>query len=219
MNTETVDNKKVIENLVAAKRPELNAFGGASFGSKFFKTEPRLSILNFEELKHNIESNGNVDFMLNRSPRRITIKDYDIVSMEVGTNAENATMLILNKEKDGEVRIPFGFQNDQPVFTKVTDDALGKALRGDGGIIFSDAKKLCDQVNAINLAEKQRLTKLIEDVKRMIQGIDSTINDNTRKANEYIKQLIRTSETSEGEEVIVAPSGAALANGTVIVNA
>lgn len=213
-----VDSKKLIANLMAAKRPELNAFGGASFGSKFFKTEPRLSILNFDEMKHNIESNGSVDFMLNRSPRRIKVKDYDIASIALDTNAEGATQLVLNENKDGEVRIPFGFQNDQPVFTKVTDDALGKALRGDNGIIFSDAKKLVEQVNAINLAEKQRLTKLIEDIKKYIQGIDSAINENTQKANDYLKQLIRNAEAEENGTVVVAGSGASLAGGTIVMH-
>lgn len=213
-----VDSKKLIANLMAAKRPELNAFGGASFGSKFFKTEPRLSILNFDEMKHNIESNGSVDFMLNRSPRRIKVKDYDIASIALDTNAEGATQLVLNENKDGEVRIPFGFQNDQPVFTKVTDDALGKALRGDNGIIFSDAKKLVEQVNAINLAEKQRLTKLIEDIKKYIQGIDSAINENTQKANDYLKQLIRNAEAEENDTVVVAGSGASLAGGTIVMH-
>lgn len=213
-----VDSKKLIANLMAAKRPELNAFGGASFGSKFFKTEPRLSILNFDEMKHNIESNGSVDFMLNRSPRRIKVKDYDIASIALDTNAEGATQLVLNENKDGEVRIPFGFQNDQPVFTKVTDDALGKALRGDNGIIFSDVKKLVDQVNAINLAEKQRLTKLIEDIKKYIQGIDSAITENSQKANDYLKQLIRNAEAEEDGTVVVAGSGASLASGTIVLN-
>lgn len=212
-----VDSKKLIANLMAAKRPELNAFGGASFGSKYFKTEPRLSILNFDEMKHNIESNGSVDFMLNRSPRRIKVKDYDIAAIAIDTNAEGATQLVLNENKDGEVRIPFGFQNDQPVFTKVTDDALGKALRGDSSVIFSDAKKLVEQVNAINLAEKQRLTKLIEDIKKYIQGIDSAINENTQKANDYIKQLIRNAEAEENGTVVVAGSGASLASGTIVM--
>lgn len=216
----TEEVKKVdIKALMEQNRPELNAFGGASFGSKYFKTEARAAILNFDELKHNVESNGNVDFMLNRTPLRIKVKDYDIQAIALKNDAQGAAQLVINGDLDGEVRIPFGYHNDKPAFSKVTDDALGKALRGDNSIIFSDAQKLVDQVNALNIAEKQRLLQHIEDVKRFIQGIDCAINENKKKANEYYKQLLRTNETKDGDAVIIAPTSGTLPKGeTVVVN-
>lgn len=214
------DVKKVdIKALMEHNRPELNAFGGASFGSKYFKTEARAAILNFDELKHNVESNGNVDFMLNRTPLRIKVKDFDIQAIALKNDAQGAAQLVINGDLDGEVRIPFGYHNEKPAFSKVTDDALGKALRGDNSIIFSDAKKLVEQVNALNVAEKQRLLKHIDELKKYIQGIDNAINENNQKSNEYYKQLLRTNEAKEGDAVFIAPTGGSLQNGeTVVVN-
>lgn len=213
------EQKVNIDAVIEMNRPELNAFGGASFGSKYFKTEARAAILNFDEAKHNVEANGNIDFIINRSPRRIKVKDFNIRSISLGNDAEGASQLVINKDEDGEVRIPYGMHNNKPAFSKVTDDALGKALRGDNSIIFSDAQKLCEQVNALNLAEKARLTKLIEDIKKWIQGIDGVIVENKKKAEEYYKQLLRTGEPQEGDAVIIAPTGGAMQmNDTVAVN-
>lgn len=214
--TETkVDISKIIEN----NRPELNAFGGASFGSKYFKTEARAAILNFDEIKHNVEAGGNVDFMLNRTPLRIKVKDYDIQALEIKNDATGGAVLVLNGDRDGEVRIPYAMHNNTPVFSKVTDDALHKALKGDSGVIFSDANKLCEQVNALNLAEKQRLIKHIEDCKKWIQGIDNAVIDNKKKADEYYKQLVRKAEVAENDAVIIAPTGATMQqNGAIAIS-
>lgn len=212
--------KKVnIEAVIEMNRPELNAFGGASFGSKYFKTEARASILNFDEAKHNNEANGGRDFMVSRSPLRIKVKDYNIRAIALDNDATGASQLIINKESDGEVRIPFGIHNEKPAFSKVTDDALGKALRGDNSIIFSDAQKLCEQVNALNLAEIARLKKLQEDITKWIQGINTTVIENKKKAEEYYKQLLRTAEPQEGDAVIIAPTGGTMnMNEAVVVN-
>lgn len=209
-----IDLKKVIEN----NRPNLNAFGGASFGSKYFKTEARASIINYEEMKRNIETTGNVDFIVNRTPLRIKIKDYDIQAIALKNDAAGAAQLVLNGDLDGEVRIPYSMHNNKPAFSSVTDDALHKALHGDNSVIFSDANKLCDQVNALNVAEKQRLMKLIDDIKKWIQGIDNVIIENKKKADEYYKQLVRTSEPVENDAVIIAPTGGTMQmNGTVAI--
>ena len=213
------ENVVNIEAIIENNRPELNAFGGASFGSKYFKTEARAAILNFDEAKHNIEANGNKDFLVNRSPIRVKVMDYNIRAIEMNNDATGAAQLVINKDSKGEVRIPYVMHDNKPVFSKVTDDALGKALRGDNGVIFSDAQKLCEQVNAINSAEITRLKKLQEDINKWIQGINTTIIDNKKKAEEYYKQLLRTNDPKEGDAVIISPAnGTMQMDGAVAIN-
>ena len=217
MNPE--ENNTNIEMVIENNRPELNAFGGASFGSKYFKTELRSAILNFDEMKRNIEISGSKEFIPNRTPVRIKISDFNMHAIELSNDAQGAPQLILNKDGKGEVRIPYGIVNDKPAFSKVTEDALKKAIRGDNSIIFSDAKKLCEQVNAINNAEIARLETLIENARKWIQGIKTTVVDNKKKADEYEKQLFRTNEPKEGDAVIISPTGGTMQmDGAVVVN-
>lgn len=212
-----VQNNKVdIKELVKGNRPELNAFGGAALGSKYFKAEARVGILNFEEMKHSVEKNGNIDFILNRNPQRIVIKDFDITGINLKNDANGGAVLVLNEGGDGEVRIPYGMHNNKPAFSKVTDDALRKALHGDPSVIFSDAEKVVDQANALNVAEKTRLKKLVEDINKQIQTIDNAIISNKKKADEYFKEKIRKAETEESDAVIIAPTNSALPVGTTV---
>jgi hypothetical protein len=193
-----------LSRVTADNRPELRLLGG-TLGTKYFKAEARAAILNFEERKVEVERSGNIDMILNRTPRRFYVKDYDVQSVALVTDALGSAKVVLNQGKDEAVSIPIS--SDGKTFSNVTDDALGKALRGDQSIVFSNAKKLVDQINTLNRDEKERLLKLAEEIKKSIQQIDSAIASNDKKVSDYYKELAKSTSTDDSTTVVLNVDG------------
>lgn len=167
---------------------------GSSLGTCFFKAEARAGIPDFEQKALAVKQNGNVQFCLNRTPNRYRVTDHDIVAVQVGTDATGAPKVFINKDTDSEVSIPV-----MPGMEKlgvVTEDALAKALRGDGNIIFSDVEKLVQQVNTLNMDEKTRLEGLRTEIDKCIAQLVSTIDQNKKKAQDYKAQLLKSTPTN-----------------------
>lgn len=208
---EKVDLSKV----TAENRPTLRTIGG-TLGTKFFKAEARACILNFEERKLEVERNNNNELCLNRTPRRFLVKGHDIKGINMITDALGSPKVVLNMNTDEEVSIPMSM--DGNAFKNVTEDALGKALRGDKNIIFSDALKLAEQVNLLNYDEKERLVKHAEEIRKSIQQLDSAIAENNKKVDTYLKELMKNSEDAEKPaQVIIDVKGPSMAASQEII--
>lgn len=193
---EKLDLSKVAESC----RPDLRIIGG-TLGTQFFQPEARAAILDFEKRKLEVERNNNVDLILNRTPRRFRVVGHDILSVQLVNGAIGDAKVVLNKDTENEVSVPIS--TDGKTFSNVTEDALGKALCGDKNIIFSDGKKLVEQINTLNCDEKDRLVKLREEINKAIAQIDSAINENNKKKDEYYKQLLPNSESTETPTPVV----------------
>ena len=209
---EKVDLSKVAESC----RPDLRIIGG-TLGTQFFKPEARAAILDFEKRKVEVERNGNVDLILNRTPRRFRVVGHDILSVQLANGALGDAQVILNKDTEDEVSV--SISSDGKTFSNVTEDALGKALTGDKNIIFADAKKLIEKVNVLNYDEKERLVKLREEINKAIAQVDSAINENNKKSKEYYDQLTKGSNPEDAPTPVVVnlPGKAAPASKEVIV--
>lgn len=186
-------NVNVNLGVVADNRKSISLVG-ASLGTCFFKTEARAGILDFEQKSLNVKQGGNVQFCLNRTPQRYRVTDHEVLSVQVGTDAAGATKVFINKDTDGEVSIPIVPGMDK--IGIVTDDALSKSLRGDGNIIFSDVRKLVQQVNTLNMDEKARLEAIRTEITRCIDGLDSTIAANKKKAQDYESEMLKSTPTN-----------------------
>jgi uncharacterized protein YoxC len=209
---EKVDLSKVAESC----RPDLRIIGG-TLGTQFFKPEARAAILDFEKRKVEVERNGNVDLILNRTPRRFRVVGHDILSVQLANGALGDAQVILNKDTEDEVSV--SISSDGKTFSNVTEDALGKALTGDKNIIFADAKKLIEKVNVLNYDEKERLVKLREEINKAIAQVDSAINENNKKSKEYYDQLTKGSNPEDASTPVVVnlPGKTAPASKEVIV--
>lgn len=209
---EKVDLSKVAESC----RPDLRIIGG-TLGTQFFKPEARAAILDFEKRKVEVERNGNVDLILNRTPRRFRVVGHDILSVQLANGALGDAQVILNKDTEDEVSV--SISSDGKTFSNVTEDALGKALTGDKNIIFADAKKLVEKVNVLNYDEKERLVKLREEINKAIAQVDSAINENNKKSKEYYDQLTKGTNPEDTPTPVVVnlPGKAAPANKEVII--
>ena len=211
--------KAKINVTVESYRPDLRIIGG-TLGTQFFKPEARAAILDFDKRKIEVERNGNVDLILNRTPRRFRVVGHDILGAQFVNEPLGdgfVPKVILNKDTEDEVSI--SLSADGKTFSNVTEDALNKALTGDTNVIFADAKKLVEKINGLNYDEKERLVKIREEINKAIAQIESAINENNKKAKEYYDQLVKggNSDDSETPVVINLPGTSASANKSVIV--
>lgn len=195
-----MSEKVNLKNVAATCRPNLKVLGG-TLGTQFFQPEIRAAILDFEKRKLEVERNGNKDIILNRTPRRFRVVGHEILGVNLVHSPLGEAKVVLNKDTDEEVSIAIA--TDGNTFSNVTEDALGKALHGDKSIIFADAKKLVEQINILNYDEKERLIKLREEINKSISQIDSSINENNKKIDEYYKQLLAGSNPNEDPSKVV----------------
>lgn len=208
--------KANLNKVAESCRSDLRIIGG-TLGTQFFKPEARAAILDFEKRKIEVERNGNVDLILNRTPRRFRVVGHDILSVQLVNGALGDAKVVLNKDTEDEVSV--SIDTDGKTFSNVTEDALNKALTGDKNIIFADAKKLIAQVNVLNYDEKERLIKVREEINKSIAQVESAINENNKKEKEYYDQLTKggSPEDAETPVVINIPGKSAPSNKEVIV--
>lgn len=195
-------NKTVIAN----NRTPLSIVG-ANLGRQYHKPEARATWPDFEKTELAVKQGNNVEIILNRAPRRYRMVGYDIINVTVNQDAVGATNVYLNKGVDGEVCIPVGAGMEQ--IGKVSDDAIGDALRGNENVIFADANKLSTKLNILNAAEKRRLVELRANIDKFIQQIDSAISENDQKARTYVRELTESTpknnmdSSEEGTKIVI----------------
>lgn len=181
-----MNTNKVNPQVIASNRCNLSTIG-KQFGCQYYRPEARQNTLNFEELKRDVEMNGNKDLILNRSIQRFRVLGYDVQSLQIGEDISGAPIVIINKDLPSSVVMPIS--PDLSSVGKVTDDAIGKALRGDNSIIFSDVKALVSAANVANNSELTRIDNLIEDFKKDKQAILAAIDENNKKVEAYIREF------------------------------
>lgn len=195
-------------SLIAQNRKRISLVG-ATLGTQYFKAEARSCDNNFEEKAQQVKAGGNVDFILNRVPRRFRMTGHEILSTEIVSDAVGATKVVLNShDENASVSIPVGVNMEK--IGIVTDDAIGKALKGDKNTFFADPEKLCTLVNQYNYDERARLVAVREFADKAIQQIDSAIQENLKKKDTYKQEcinstpeIIPTSSTVESESTVV----------------
>ena len=213
------ENKTKVNVSIDPYRPDARIIGG-TLGTQFWKPEARAAILDFDKRKIEVERNGNVELILNRTPRRFRVVGHDILGVQFVNEPLGdgfVPKVILNKDTENEVSI--SLSTDGKTFSSVTEDALNKALTGDTNVIFADAKKLADKVNSLNYDEKDRLIKIREEINKAISQIDSAITENNNKVKTYYDQLVKNGSSNDAEMPVVIniPGNSAPANKNVIV--
>lgn len=183
---------KVNAAVVAANRRALNNVG-KSFGGQFFRanqedTNPRQSQDVIDS-----ENNNNLDLVLNRSPRRFKIVGTDIIAVEIGEDAQGASMVYINRGRKKQVGDKVFSQEailpvtgDMRLDSDASDDAvLAEALKGDKSKIFADPDQLIEKLNTLNDNEITRLDKIIQKLQGYRKMIIDTKNSNIDKARKY----------------------------------
>ena len=199
---------KVNAAVVANNRRALSNVG-KSFGGQFFRASQENTNLTQEQDVIASENNNGLDLVLNRSPRRFKLVGTDIVKVEVGEDAQGASLVYINrglkkvvgdKEFSQEAVLPIS--PDMRLDSDASDDMVLKAaLNGDRSKIFADSDALVEKLNLLNDNEIARLDKLIEKLQRQKKMIVDTKNSNIDKARRYRAE--RTANPAESVTVTV----------------
>lgn len=190
---------KVNATVVATHRQALSNVG-KTFGGQFFRASQEDCNPRQSQDIIDSENNNNLDLVLNRSPYRFKATGTDIVSVEIGEDAQGASMVYLNRGRKKQVGDKVFSQeaiipvtSDMRVDSCVNDDmVLAQALKGDKSKIFSDIDSVVEKLNVLNDNEITRLDKIIQKLQAWRKLIIDTKNSNIDKARKYRAERTNT---------------------------
>ena len=188
-----VNVKKIIET----NRTPLSLFGGKTFGQDVFQPEARLYDPDYDNKIRAIKDAGNKDLCLNRSPRRFALRSTTITGIQIAENVAGETVLKINPSTDGsaEIEIPY---NSSQEFGATTQELVKNFLKDSTKkAVFSDPAKLNEFLEQLNLAERSRLEKLEEEIKKAKEQITSTIARNQKIISDYNREINDSKPTAE----------------------
>jgi hypothetical protein len=170
---------------------------GSLTGKKFFKVEVRYAWQGgkdgFEKDKMAISSGSSKDFIPNRSPRRLCVKDFLIAGVIITKNVDNEDCLAINPKENGtcDLLLPIN-DNMLSALERSDAEAVKEAINGEKDHFFLKADVLVKIVNDAMKAEVARLEKLISSCQKMVQTLKSDIIDNERKAKDAEERWIKS---------------------------
>lgn len=205
------DELKINIQTEVAKRRVPASIIGSTLGHQFCKPEAHACIKEFDKKVAEAASNGNMDILPNRTPRKFRVKTFDVLNV-VADIVRGEPGIVLNKGiESSEVFLPFN--EDMTQVGKMTSDAFTKALKGiDKNIIFSDVKATVDEANAYNNDEIKRIDRTIKMLEDAKKNILSAIGENNAKAKTYLQELadskvdtveIKTPDTTPTATIVV----------------
>ena len=189
-------------NAVAENLGQISALG-SHLGGKYFKAAAKETWTDFDNQKRTAELNPeNGGFILNRSPRKFEVRDFDVIAQTIKTNQiDGTTCVVFNPGLDSEAEATI--VAGEIGFGQTTDEALLEALKGEKRI-FANGPKLLAKVNDLNQHEVDRLTALIKAITAQKDSIISTMKANEKKVNDYeealakSKSVLKTATTDSG---------------------
>ena len=176
---------------------------GSHLGGKYFKAAAKETWTDFDNQKRNSEMNPDkCEFILNRSPRKFEIRDFDVIAQSIKQDPiDGTTSVIFNPGLDSEAEATI--IAGETGFGQATDQALLEALKGENRI-FANGPKLLAKMNNLNQHELDKLTALIKNLNAQKDSIISTMKANEKKISEYedalakSKALLKTVTTDSG---------------------
>ena len=189
-------------NAVAENLGQISVLG-SHLGGKYFKAAAKETWTDFDNQKRTAELNPeNGGFILNRSPRKFEVRDFDVIAQTIKVNpVDNTTCVVFNPGLDSEAEATI--VAGEMGFGQTTDEALLEALKGQKKI-FANGPKLLTKVNDLNQHELDRLTALIKAMNAQKDSIISTMKANEKKVNDYEEALskskaaLKTTSTDSG---------------------
>lgn len=158
-------------------------------GAKFYKVEATDIDQGFEERKNQLMSDPNTpEFIINRSPRVIVLKDFSVKSQDFEVDIDGNKVVVFNKgtNEQAQATIVAGGVN----FGQTTDEAMKDALRGQDRI-FADGIKTATKVNTLNTAELTRVEAMVKYWTSKADAIRSAIASNSKKVKDYQEALAK----------------------------
>ena len=146
----------------------------------------------------------------NRAIKKFMLKDVDIanacyhqrpVTGEVG--------IAINLRPDGTFDQFFPLNKDVFNLVKGTPEAIADALRGEGENFFLNPMAVAAVINDANKSELNAVDALIKALNSIKQNLIGAINENTKKAQKFAKELQETKiETVDFRDILKGEVGA-----------
>ena len=146
----------------------------------------------------------------NRAIKKYMLKDVDIanacyhqrpVTGEVG--------IAINLRPDGTFDQFFPLSKDVFNLVKGTPEAIADALRGEGENFFLNPMAVSTVINDANKSELNAVDALIKALNSIKQNLIGAINENTKKAQKFAKELQETKiETVDFRDILKGEVGA-----------
>lgn len=178
-------------------------------GAKFYTIEAKDVDQQFEKKKNAIMANPlSPEFITNRSPRVIHVKDHSVVTQQfrvsAGMDGKVNNVVVFNPDTDDSAQATV-IAGDV-TFGQATDEAMKDALQGQNRI-FADGVKICTKANQVNQAELDRVMEQIRYWQSIKDSLQSAISSNTKKVQDYLSQIEKNKQpvemSSEGSSVTV----------------
>lgn len=178
--------------VVADNRNIMGKFG-ALYGKQIFTVAKEPCDLAFGSRTQ--EANDKKLFMPNRPVYHFVIIPIDIISLKLAVDGTDSPVVVINegmKDPSGkhsiEIRCPL---TDPKLANDVTVDTVADAINKGKvtPVYFSNAKRLVDEVNALNRNELSKLATFIEDLNSQKGLLEQTITSNENDVVEYYKEL------------------------------
>ena len=173
---------------------------GSLLGAKYFTLEGKDTWTDFEKKLREIQLNPkSPELILNRSPRKFEIRDFDVIKQEIRTNPlTNVTSVVFNPGMKTEAEASIVAGN---AFTPVSDEVIAAALTpGAAKRIFANGRSLLQKVNTANQQQVDLITVLIKDLQAQKDSIISTMKANEKKVNEYEENLLNSRKELESTD-------------------
>ena len=211
METKNIDIK------IQAAIPESRGIGsmvGSLVGQAYHKVESRNTWQGGNEgwdADNEKVRNGLSTMLLpNRAIKKYMLKDVDIDNACYHKRPVNGEVgIAINLRTDGTFDQFFPLNKDVFNLVKGTPEAIADALRGEGENFFLNPMAVAAVINDANKSELNAVDALIKALNSIKQNLIGAINENTKKAQKFAKELQETKiETVDFRDILKGEVGA-----------
>jgi hypothetical protein len=148
----------------------------------------------------------------NRPIKKYMLKDVDIFNAcyySRGAGDSKEVGIAINLHEDGTFDQFFPLNRDIFKLVKSTPDAINDALKGQGDNFFLNPSAVARVINDANRVEVNAVDSLIKALNSIKQNLVTAINENTKKAEKFAKELQETKiETVDFRDILKGEVGA-----------
>lgn len=140
----------------------------------------------------------------NRKINKYMLKDVDIFGAQYYQRPVTGEMgIAINLRPDGTFDQFFPLNKDIFNLVKGTPEAIADALKGEGENFFLNPVAVATVINDANKSELNAVEALIKALNSIKQNLIGAINDNTKKAQKFAKELQETKiETVDFRDIL-----------------
>lgn len=185
---------------------------GSGLGKPLFKVDVRHAWQGgqegFERDKAAVASGEKKGFILNRSPRRLLIKNILITGAVITSSVDDELVIGINPHEDGSFDLTLPVDSNMiNTLGKTTVEAIGEAIKGQKDHFFIDGKTLVKVVNDAIEREIMHLEQHITVCQKMLTTLKGDKSENEKKVkfcdDAWVKSAIPAPVNLTGRNAVI----------------